>query len=157
MSWKKLIEKLICLNRCLFLVTQSPRNNVWHPGFVFLAVLALRSGYYIETWDIYREKHSCRCYVLSELHKTFFSAAQTFCPFSFNHEVEVDVFEHALHGLECCLYGNHSRSSMDCERIRDPRFSIVTCMSVSFRTWLDALGWLAQALFAVIEEHTVDA
>ena len=28
MSWKKLHEKLICLNRYLFLVTQSPRKNV---------------------------------------------------------------------------------------------------------------------------------
>ena len=40
-----------------------------HPGFVFLAVLALRSGEYIETCDIYREQHSCRCYVLPEHHK----------------------------------------------------------------------------------------
>ena len=62
--------QLICLNGCFFLVTQSPRKNVLHLGFVFLAVLALRSGDYIETCDIYREKHSCRCYVLSELHKT---------------------------------------------------------------------------------------
>ena len=26
--WKKLTEKLICLNKCLCLVTQSPRKNV---------------------------------------------------------------------------------------------------------------------------------
>ena len=30
-------------------------------GFVFLAVLALRSDDYIETCDIYRKKHSCTC------------------------------------------------------------------------------------------------
>ena len=70
MSWMKLTEKLICWNRYLFLVTQSPRKNVQHLGFDFLAVLALRSGDYIETCDIYREKHSCRCYPLPELHKT---------------------------------------------------------------------------------------
>ena len=52
MPWKKLTEKLICLNRCLFLVTQSPRKNAWHPGFAFLAELALQSGGYIETCDI---------------------------------------------------------------------------------------------------------
>ena len=57
-------------NRHLFLVTHSPRKNVWHPGFIFLAVLALRSSDCIETCDIYREKHSCRCHVLPELHKT---------------------------------------------------------------------------------------
>ena len=28
------------------------------------------TGDYIETCDINPEKHSCRCYVLSELHKT---------------------------------------------------------------------------------------
>ena len=67
MSWKKLTEKLACLNRCLFLATQSPRKT---RCLVFLAVLALRSGGYIETCDIYREKHSCRCYGLPELHKT---------------------------------------------------------------------------------------
>ena len=67
---KKPIEKLICLNRCLYLVTQSQRKNVWHLGFVFLAVLALRSDDYIETCDIYQKKHSCRCNVLPELHKT---------------------------------------------------------------------------------------
>ena len=49
MSWKEPIEKPICSNRCLYLFTQSPRKNIWHPGFVFLAVLALRSGDYIET------------------------------------------------------------------------------------------------------------
>ena len=28
MSWMKLTEKLICLNRYVYLVTQSPRKNV---------------------------------------------------------------------------------------------------------------------------------
>ena len=69
MPWKKLIEKLTCLNGCLYRVTQSPRKNVWHPGFVFLAELALRSDGYIETCDIHQKKHSCRCYVLLEPHK----------------------------------------------------------------------------------------
>ena len=47
---KKTIEKLICLNRCLHLVTQNPRKNARHLGFVFLAELASRSDDYIETW-----------------------------------------------------------------------------------------------------------
>ena len=67
--WKKLTEKLICSNTCLYLVTQNPRKIGWHPGFVFLAELALRSGDYIETCDINRKKHSCRCYALPGLHK----------------------------------------------------------------------------------------
>ena len=66
----QLTEKLTRLNRYLFLVTQSQRKNVWHPGFAFLAELALRSGAYLETCDIHRKKHLCRCYVLPELHKT---------------------------------------------------------------------------------------
>ena len=66
---KKTIEKLTCLNRCLYAVTENPRRKAWHLGFVFLAVLALRSGDYIETCDIYRKKHSCKWYVLLELHK----------------------------------------------------------------------------------------
>ena len=57
-------EKLICFNRCLYLVTKNPKKNVWHLGFVFLAELALLSDDYIETYE-----HSCRCYVLPELHK----------------------------------------------------------------------------------------
>ena len=67
---KKLLEKPIYMNRCFYPVTQSQRKNVWHPGFVFLAELALRSDGYIETCDTYRKKHSCRCHVLLELHKT---------------------------------------------------------------------------------------
>ena len=124
--------------------------------------------------------HSCRCYVLPELHKTFSSAAKTFrcwgCddakprpqthkvspprPSTFNHEVGVGVFEIvdsvglALLNPECCLCGNHVRSSMDCEGIREPRFSIVTCMSTSFHTWLGRAGPAGRGLFAVIEEHT---
>ena len=68
MLWRKPIEKLTCLNRCLFPVVQSRRKNVQHPGFVFLAVLASRSDDYIETCDIYRKKHSCKWYVTLELH-----------------------------------------------------------------------------------------
>ena len=71
MSWKKLSEKLICLNRYLFLVTQSPKKNVLRPGFVFSAVSALQSDDYIETCDIYLEKHLCRCYELLEHHKVY--------------------------------------------------------------------------------------
>ena len=59
MLWNKPIEKLIYLNRCLYPVTQNPRKSVQHPGFVFLAELALRSDDYIETCDIERKKHSC--------------------------------------------------------------------------------------------------
>ena len=70
MPWKKLTEKLICLNIYLFQVTQKPRKKVWHPGFVFLDELVSQSNGNIEICDIYRMKHSCRCYVLPELHKT---------------------------------------------------------------------------------------
>ena len=70
MHWKKPIEKLICLKRCLYLATQNPRKNVWHLGFAFLAELVLQSDGHIGNYDIYREKHSCRCYVPPELHKT---------------------------------------------------------------------------------------
>ena len=56
----KLIEKLIYLNRCLYLVTQSQRKNVWHPGFVSLAELASQSDGYIKTCDTCRKKHSCK-------------------------------------------------------------------------------------------------
>ena len=69
MPCKKPIEKLTFLNRCRYPVTQTPRKNVWHPGFVFVAELASLSDDYIETCDIYRKKHSCKCYVLPELHK----------------------------------------------------------------------------------------
>ena len=69
-AWKKLTEKLICSNRCLYMITQNPKKNAWHPGSVFLAELTLQSDGCIETCDIYRKKHSCRCYVLLELHKT---------------------------------------------------------------------------------------
>ena len=34
---------------------------------------------------------------------------------------------------------------MDCWRVRDSPFSVVTRMSACFRTWLDALCWLPQA------------
>ena len=68
---KKPIEKL---NRYLLPVTQNPRKNAWHPGFVFLAELALLSDDYIETCDIYRKKHSCKSHVLPELHKITIAA-----------------------------------------------------------------------------------
>ena len=66
------------LNRYLFLVTQSPKKNVLHPGFVFLAELALQSDDYIETCDIHLEKQSCRCYVLPVLHKTISTLPRPF-------------------------------------------------------------------------------
>ena len=50
-------------------------------------------------------------------------------PIRINHEVEVV----ALLDLECCLYGNHMRSSMDCERVRDTWFSVITWVFVSLR------------------------
>ena len=113
MSWKKLTEKLICLNRYLFLDTQSPKNKVKRLGFVFLAVLALQPDVYIETCDILTEKHLCRCCELPELHKTVSMRSTPFdvrdattrcrdlkhtqChhldPCTFNHEVGVDVLE----------------------------------------------------------------
>ena len=37
---------------------------------------------------------------------------------------------------------SHIRSSMDCETVRDSRFSIVAGMFASFRALLDASGWL---------------
>ena len=70
MPWKKLTEKLICLNIHLYQVTQKLRKKVWHPGFVFLDELVSQSNGNIEICDIYSKKHSCRCYVLPELHKT---------------------------------------------------------------------------------------
>ena len=69
-SWKKLTERLICLNRYLFLVTHSPSKNVQRLGCVFFAVPALRSGDYAETCGIYREEHLCGCYMLPDLEKT---------------------------------------------------------------------------------------
>ena len=59
------------LEQMPLLVTQSPRKNVWHLGSVFFAELALRSGDHIETCDTNQEKHSCRCYVLPDLHNIF--------------------------------------------------------------------------------------
>ena len=112
MSWKKLTDKLICLRRYLFLVTQSPRENVWHLGSVFLAVRALRSDDNIETCNIHPEKHACRCYVL-RAPQDYINAVET-CrchrcdnmkprpqthkvspprPYTFHHEVGLDVFE----------------------------------------------------------------
>ena len=58
------------LEHVLLLGHQSQKKNVYHPGFVFLAELALQSDGYVETCDTYRKKHSCRCHVLLELHKT---------------------------------------------------------------------------------------
>ena len=58
------------LEQVSLLGPQSPRKNVQHLGFVFFAVLALPSGGNIDTCDIYREKRSCRCYVLPELYQT---------------------------------------------------------------------------------------
>ena len=58
--WKRLIEKLICLNKHHCLVTRIPERTS----------SILRSDDYIETCDIYRKKHSCRCHVLPGLHKT---------------------------------------------------------------------------------------
>ena len=102
--WNKLTEKLIYLNRCLYLVTENPKQNAWHLGFAFLAMLALRSDDYIETCDIYRKKHSCRCYVLLEVISApprLFDARDATTQnrglkptkYTFNQEVGVDVFE----------------------------------------------------------------
>ena len=41
-SWMKLTEKFVSSHRYLFLVSWSPRKNVVHPAFVFLAMLAFR-------------------------------------------------------------------------------------------------------------------
>ena len=148
-------DKLICLNRYLFLVTQSPRENVWHLGSVFLTVRALRSSDYIETCDIYQEKQSCRCYVLSGLHKTLsmLPRPQTHKvspprPETFNHEVGLDVFEIVdsvgmrLSILTAVCMGTTYDQAWTVRESRDSWFSIITCISASFRTWLDALGWL---------------
>ena len=110
-----------------------------------------------------RKKHSCRCYVLPELHKTAsmpprlhqcrqdlsMSGARlhkaetsntqsitTWDP-TFNHEVDVDVFE-IVDSVGMITY---DRAWI--VRESDSRFSIVTCMSANIRTWLDTLGWLA--------------
>ena len=105
MSWLKLTVQQICLSRCLFQVTHSPRRHVWHPGFVFLTALASRSGENIETCDICQEWHSCRCYALNGLHKTTSTLARPFDARdattqnrdlrhkTFNHEVVVNAFE----------------------------------------------------------------
>ena len=44
--WKKPIEKLIYLNRCLYPVIHNQRKNVYHLGFVSLAEFALQSNGY---------------------------------------------------------------------------------------------------------------
>ena len=104
-------------------------------------------------------KHSCRCYVLPELHETTSVPPRPFrcqgCddakPRPHTQSVSTSTQNvqsrsgsrcvrdrrfnwYAVLNLEFCLYGNHIRSSMDCERIRDPRFAVVTCMFTSFRT-----------------------
>ena len=162
MSWTKLTEKLTCLNQYFFLATQSPRKNVQHLCFIFFAVPALRSGDYTETCGIFLEKHLCRCYVLPELHKiiSMLSRRCQVCdntkprpqthkvsppqPHTFNREVGVNVFEIVdsvcmRFDLECCLYGNYIRSSMDCERVRDPWFSTITYMSAIWLAWACSL------------------
>ena len=105
MSWMKLIEKLICLNRYLFLVTQSPRRNVLHPGFVFLAVLVLRSGDYIETCDPYREEHSYRCYVLPERHKAISMLPRPFDVKDASTQSR-DLKHTKCHHLHLCTFNN---------------------------------------------------
>ena len=58
------------LEQIPLLVNQSPTMNVQHPIFAFLGELELHSGEYIGICDIYREKHSCRGFVLPKFHKT---------------------------------------------------------------------------------------
>ena len=150
----------------------SPRKNVWHLGFVFFAVLALRSGGYIETCDIYREKDSCRCSVLPELHKTISVPprpsdardATTQCrdlKHTKCHHLDTvrsitksesmcstSLSRHALLDLECYLCGNHIRSSMDCERIRDLRSpSSHACLGAFVHGWTRWAGWPRLARF----------
>ena len=84
-------------NRHLFLVTHSPRKNVLRPGFIFLAVLALRSSDCIETCDIYREKHFLQMPRAVRAPQDHINADKTYrcqgCDNTFNHEVGVDVFD----------------------------------------------------------------
>ena len=71
-------------------------------------------------------------------------------PYAFNHEVRVDVFEIVdsvgmrFSILNAVCMGT-TYDQVWIVRVRGLRFPIVTCMSMSIRTWLDALGWLATA------------
>ena len=83
-------KKLICLNRYLFLLTQSPKNNVLRPGFVFLAVPALQSDHKTismrpRPFDVRDATTRCRDLKHTQCHHL------DTC--TFNHEVGVDVFE----------------------------------------------------------------
>ena len=72
MSWMKLTEKLIFLNKYLFVVTQSERKSVQHLGFVFLAELASLSDGCIETCDIVQMLCAARA------SQDYINAAKTF-------------------------------------------------------------------------------
>ena len=71
-------------------------------------------------------------------------------PYTFNHEVGVDVFEIVdsvgmrfaiLNAV--CMETTYDQAWI--VRVRELRFSGVTCVFTSFRTWLDVLGRLALA------------
>ena len=155
----KLIEKLMCLNRYLVLVTQSPRTNGQHLGFVFLAVLALdqaiTSKFATSTLRSTRADATCcpsstRLYQccqdlsMSEMrqHEAETSNTQSVTTSALYVQSRSGsrcsrdrrISRHTLLDFERCLCGNHIRTSMDCERVRDSLFSIVTGMSASFRT-----------------------
>ena len=166
----------------LFPVTQSLRKNVWQPGFAFLAVLAWRSVGYIENCDIYRKKHSCRCYVLPGLHKTtsapprFFDARDattqnrdlkhTKChhldPNTLNHEVGVDVFEIVDSvGMRFSIM-NAVCMGTTCDQAwiaRELRASVLRRhMHVYELSYMAGrVGLVGLSLFAAIEEHTIEA
>ena len=168
MSWMTLLEKLICLNRYLFLVTQSPRGTS--------SVLALSSSPCSRCDQAMESKpatstsrSTCANATCCPSCTRLYQCCQDLSmPVMRQHQAETSntqsvttstsyvqsrsgsrcvqdrsLSRDALLDLECCLHGNDVQSSMGCERVRDSWFSIITCMSRSLRAWLDGLGSLA--------------
>ena len=179
---KKLIEKVIYLNKCHYFVIQSQRNNAWHLGFVFLAQLVSLSDDYIETYGIYRKKHSCKCYVLLELHKIISMLRRLFDvrvvpntrprpqthrvspsrPYTFNHEVGVDVFEivdsvgmrFSIQNAVCM--GTTYEQAWIVRRSEN--LVLRRHMHVYKHSYMPGrVGLVGPSLFAAIEEHSIEA
>ena len=166
---KKLIEKLIHLNKCLYPVTQSQRKNVWHLGFVSLAELALQSDGYIEICDTYRKKHR----TTSVLPRHFDARDVTtqgqdpkhtrYHHLDFTQTItkwESDVFEivdsvgmrfSILNAV--CMRTTYDQAWMT---VRESESSILhRHMHVYELSYMD--GHVGLSLFAAIEEHTIEA
>ena len=168
MPWKKLIEKLIYLNKCLYPVTDTRERT--SSVLASSPSPSSRRNQTVTSKSATRTERSTRADVtccpsstrlyqcckdisMSGLrkHKAKTSNTQSITTSTLHIQSRCGsrcvrdrgLSRRTLFDLECCLYGNHLRSSMDCERIREPRFPVVTFMFTCFRTWLDALGRLA--------------